>query len=436
MIQRRDKSVKVRRFQWISVSLLLAVGIVNILDRSTLAIANKNVSGDLHLTPTQMGLLLSAFSLSYAFAQLPVGALLDRIGARIVLGVGVFFWSLAQLAGGFVTSLRQFLAARVFLGLGEAPTYPAGAKIITDWFNKRERGGPIAIFLSSPTISPMIAPPIITLLMLCVGWRRMFVTMGVVGIALAIVWYVVARDRKHVALTAEEHEYFDESNDAAACARKLTLSEWIGLFTQPTMWGIVLGFIGIIYMIWVYLTWLPAYLENERHLSIARTGWVVSIPYVFATLGTLFCGYLADFLLGRGVSAINSRKWPICVGLLGGACFTIPVAYTPGTTTAVVYLCIVMFFLYMASSGAWALVTVATPNHMVASVGSLQNFGGYLVGTAAPVLTGWLVQRTHSFKSALVMSSIVAFAAALLYFFLISHPIREVAQPAPDEASI
>ncbi len=384
MTQRRDKSEKIRRFQWISVSLLLAVGIINILDRNTLAIANQNISGDLHLSPTQMGLLLSAFSLAYAFSQLPVGILLDRIGARIVLGLGLFFWSLAQLAGGFVASLRQFLAARIFLGIGEAPTYPAGAKIIADWFNKRERGAPTGMFLCSPTIGPMLAPPIVTALMLYVGWRKMFITMGLAGIALSALWYLVARDRKHVALTGEECAYFDESNDPAAVARKLSAAEWLGLLVQPTTWGILLGFIGDIYMIWLYLTWLPVYLEHERHLTIARVGWVVSIPYLFGTLGTLFCGYLADFLLRRGVSPINSRKWPICAGLLGGAVFTIPVAYTPGATAAVAYLCVVMFCLYMTSGGAWALVNVAAPNHMVASLGSLQNFGGYLGGSVAP----------------------------------------------------
>jgi MFS family permease len=436
MTQRRDKSAKVRRFQWISVSLLLVVGIVNILDRSTLAIANQNVSGDLHLSPTQMGLLLSAFSWAYAFSQLPVGILLDRIGARIVLGVGLFFWSLAQLAGGFVTSLRQFLTARVLLGIGEAPTYPAGAKIIADWFNKRERGTPTGTFLASSTISPMIGPPIITALMLYVGWRKMFITMGVVGIVLSIAWYLVARDRKHVVLTAEENAYFDQSNDSTAVTRKLTHAEWRGLFQQRTTWGILLGFIGDIYMIWLYITWLPDYLEKERHLSIARTGWVVSIPYLFGILGSLFAGVLADALLRSGVSPMNSRKWPICIGLLGGACFTIPVAYTPGTTAAVAYLCVVMFCLYMTSGGAWALVNVAAPNHMVASVGSLQNFGGYLGGSVAPVLTGWLVGRTHSFKSALMLSSAVAFAAALVYFFLVKQPIRDVARPAPLESRV
>jgi sugar phosphate permease len=431
MLPSQTKGAKVRRFQWVSVTLLLMVGIVNLLDRSTLAIANHNVAAELHLTKAKMGLLLSAFSWAYALSQLPLGVALDRIGARLVLGIGLFVWSVAQLFGGLVTSLHQFMVARVVLGIGESPTYPAGAKVIADWFNKRERGGPTGIFLSSPTISPMIAPPILTALMLAYGWRNMFIIMGVFGIALSVIWYVVARDRKDVALTPEENAYFDGSSEPEAPKRVLSFAEWRGLFTQPSMWGIVFGFVGVIYMVWLYLTWLPDYLKEERHLSIAKVGWVASIPYIFATCGALFSGFFADHLLRRGASPINSRKWPICIGLLGSAAFSAPFAYTPDLTTAIAYLCVLMFFLYMASAGAWALVNVATPNHMIATVGGFQNFGGYLGGSLAPIITGWLVGHTDSFKGALMLSAAVAFVAAFVYFVLVREPIRDVAPDSP-----
>src|ERR1700748_3974878 len=107
------KSPRVRRRQWLSVGLLMGVGVIFILDRGALAIANHNVSSDLHLSPTQMGLLLSSFSLAYAFSQLPLGILLDRIGSRAVLGAGILVWAVTQIFTGFVGSLPQFLAARL-----------------------------------------------------------------------------------------------------------------------------------------------------------------------------------------------------------------------------------------------------------------------------------------------------------------------------------
>jgi len=432
----RSKGPKVRRHQWITVALLVAVGIINLLDRSTLSFANKSISEDLHLSKTEMGVLLSAFSLAYGLSQVPLGVVLDRLGARLVLGAGVFLWSVAQLCGGLVTSFHQFLAARIVLGVGEGPTFPAGAKVIAEWFNKRERGVPTGVFLSSPTISPMLAPPILTALMLNFGWRNMFIVMGVAGIVLSIIWVAVIRDHKDVVLSQEENSYFDAGSGTEAVKPKMDLAVWRGLFTQATTWGIVFGFVGVIYMVWLYLTWLPVYLEEERHLSIKSVGWIATIPYFFGTLGSLFCGYLADHLLRRGVSPINSRKWPICIGLLGSAGFTIPVAYTPDTTTAIVYLCIVMFFLYMASGGAWALVNVATPNHMIATVGGLQNFGGYFVGSLAPIITGWLVQHTHSFKNALMLSAVVAFIASLIYFVLVRKPIHDTTSNASNVGEI
>ncbi|HEV7405455.1 MAG TPA: MFS transporter [Chthoniobacteraceae bacterium] len=424
------KGAKVRRFQWISVALLVLVGIINLLDRSTLSIANTYVRADLHISDAQMGFLLSAFSLAYAFAQLPVGVALDRMGSRLVLGVGLCVWSVAQLCGGLVTSFHQFIVARVVLGIGESPTFPAGAKMIANWFNQRERGTPTGVFLSAPTISPMLAPPILTGLTMAYGWRNMFIIMGVAGIVLSVIWYVIARDRKDVELTPEENSYFDGSSEPEAPKRVLSFAEWRGLFTQPTMWGIVLGFVGVIYGVWLYLTWLPDYLKAERHLTFAKVGVVACIPYIFATLGALSSGVLADWLLDRGANPINSRKWPICLGLLGGAGFSIPFAYASATTTAIVWLCFVLFFLYLASAGAWALVNVATPGHMIATVGGFQNFGGYLGGSLAPIITGWLKQHTGSFRASLLLSAAVAFVAAFVYLLLVRAPIRDIAPDA------
>jgi MFS family permease len=421
------KTRKLRKIQWVALSFLMLAGIVNYLDRSTLSIANHSISQELGLNAAQMGMLLSAFSLAYAFSQLPVGALLDKFGARAMLGLGMLAWSIAQLAGGMVNSLQQFLVARVFLGLGEAPQFPAGAKVVSEWFATRERGGPTGVFVASSTIGPAIAPPILTILMLSFGWRMMFIIMGVFGIAVALGWYAFYRNRNEVELTPSEVLYLadgDREEAGGAAAPKMSFNEWKGLFRHRTTWGMLFGFMGVIYMVWLYLTWLPAYLEHERHLSIARTGWVVSIPYIFGTLGMVSSGYIADWLMRRGMEPLKSRKWPICVGLLGAAAFTIPAAYTPSTVMAVVYISAAMAFVNMASGGAWALVSVAIPRHMVASLGSMQNFGGYLGGSLAPVITGLVVDRTHSFVNALLISAAVAFVAALVYMFMVKAPVE------------
>jgi sugar phosphate permease len=422
-----QKSRKIQRIQWIALSFLMLAGIVNYVDRSTLSIANHSISQELGLSASQMGVLLSAFSLAYAFSQLPVGALLDKFGARAMLGAGMLVWSVAQLAGGFIGSLQHFLLARVALGIGEAPQFPAGAKVVSEWFAVRERGGPTGLFNAASSVGPALAPPILTVLMLSFGWRTMFIIMGVFGIAVAAGWYAFYRNRNEVELTPSEMLYLADggsSDDRSGKARPgLSFREWGGLFAYRTTWGMLFGFMGVVYMVWLYLTWLPAYLEHERHLSIASTGWVTSIPFIFGALGAVAGGYIADALMKRGMAPMRSRKWPICVGLIGAACFTIPAAYTPSTVMAVVYISVAVAFLNVASSGAWALVSVAIPRRLVASLGSLQNFGGYLGGSLAPVITGVVVDKTHSFINALLISAAVAFAAALIYMFVVIKPI-------------
>jgi len=420
-----QKSPRLKRIQVVAITFLTLAGIVNYLDRSTLSIANHSVSQELGLSASQMGLLLSAFSFAYAFSQLPIGILLDRFGARVMLGLGMFVWSAAQLCGGLVTSLPQFLVARVALGIGEAPNFPAGAKVVSEWFGVHERGRPTGIFITSSTIGPALAPPVLTVLLLTFGWRTMFIVMGVLGIAVSIGWYLAYRDRRNIPLDSQEVAFLTQGEPEQRADRRMTMREWRALFSKSTTWGMIFGNMGVIYMVWLYLTWLPAYLEHERHLTIAHTGWLVSNPYLFGTLGMLSSGFVADGLMARGMAPMRSRKWPICVGLLGAALFTVPAAFTPNLTLAMIYLCAAMYFVNMASGACWALATVAAPRHMVASLGSIQNFGGYFGGSFAPFITGIVVDKTHSFVNAFLISAGIAFAAALVYIFVVRTRIED-----------
>lgn len=422
------KTAKLRRAQQAALALLVLAGLINSLDRSTLAIANSSITAEMGLTASEMGWLLSAFSLPYAFAQLPMGVLLDRLGARITLGLGILLWSFAQLAGGFVRGLNQLFAARVVLGIGEAPQFPAAAKVVSEWFAVKERGRPTGIIVASTTIAPALAPPLLTGMMLLFGgWRGMFVAMGALGVAVGVAWYAIFRDRNSVALTDDEIRYLQDG-DIESTAAPITAAEWRGLFTQRTVWAMILGFMGVIYMIWLYLTWLPAYLERERGLSLTSSGWIVAIPYLGGTLGMLSSGWVADALLARGLTPIASRKWPVCIGLIFAALFTVPAAYTPSLTLAILFISLALFFVNLACGGAWALVSVAAPRRLVASLGSVQNFGGYLGGSAAPILTGVIVDSTHSFVNALLISAAVSLAGALIYLFGVKDPVVSVSR--------
>lgn len=226
--------LRIRRVQKITLTLLFIAGIVNFLDRSSLSVAGEAIRADLGLSATEFGVLLSAFSLSYGFAQLPSGILLDRVGPRIVLGAGLIFWSAMQALTGMVNSFSHFILLRIGLGIGEAPFMPAGVKSINDWYAQRERGTAVGIFNSSTVLGQAIAPPALVIMQLAWGWRTMFVVIGLAGIVVGLCWYVGYRNRRHFTLQEEEQQYL-ASEEVARPALKF--SEWLALFKRRTTWG-------------------------------------------------------------------------------------------------------------------------------------------------------------------------------------------------------
>jgi MFS family permease len=411
-------SPRVKRIQRTAVTLLVLGCTLNYVDRAALAVANPLIRHDLGFSIAGMGMLLSAFLWAYAFSQLPAGALVDRFGPRILLGAGIAVWSVAQAAGGLVNSFWQFAGARALLGIGEAPQFSGLIRVVRDWHNVRERGLPTGIALAGSKIGPAIAPPLLTVLMLTCGWRWMFVIMGVLGVIFAIVWYALYRNVSEVELTEDEHAYLTEG-EAAQTTERVTFADWKRLFRYRTTWGLALGFFGEVYMGWVYQSWLPGYLEIERHMSIPTTGMVASLPFACGIVGSVGSGWIADTLAARGLSPINSCKVPVIVGLVGMASFTIVAALTPSVILAVAAISVALLFNGMAGSMAWALASVAAPRNCTASLGSLQNCGGYIGGALAPMITGFVVQETGSFVPALLFSAGIGFACSLVYAFVV-----------------
>jgi sugar phosphate permease len=416
-------SARIRSIQRWSVALLIAGGALNYVDRATLSVANKLIQDDLGIPVAKMGLLLSAFLWAYAFAQLPVGGLIDRFGPRRLLGLGLFCWSAAQAVGGFVRSFGMFVVARLALGVGEAPLFPGGARVVRDWFGLRERGFATGLLQSASSLGNFIAVPLLTFLMLSLNWRWMFIMVGAVGVLLAIVWWTVHRDPSEIDLTAAEVRYLTEG-DENATSRPPSFAEWRKLFAHRTTWGMIAGFFGTIYALWLYTSWLPYYLEHERHMSVARVGVVAAVPYFFGCVGAVLGGWLCDFLTRRGWTPMGGRKLLISCALLGISLCTVGTVLAQSNTIALTLISVSLFLIYISSSAAWATVPIAAPTQYTASLGSMQNFGGYLGGALAPTVTGFIVQRTGSFSQALILSAAVSLCSAASYLLLVGQPIH------------
>jgi MFS family permease len=411
---------RIIKSQRTALAIIVLSGTVNYLDRATLAVANPLIRADLGLNVAQMGMLLSAFLWAYAFSQLPAGALVDRVGPRWLLGAGLALWSMAQIIGGLVTGITQFAAARVLLGIGESPQFTSGVRVVRDWFNVRERALGVGLVNTSPFIGQAIAPPLLTAMMLTFGWRWMFIAMGLLGLAVCVLWITFFREPRNVSLDADERTYLTEG-DPPVVAKPITLAQWRHLFAFRSTWGLMIGCFGLGYCTWLYGAWLPGYLEIQRHMTIRSTGYVAAIPFALAVLGAIGGGLLADRLVRRGYSPVNSRKVPLVAGLIGVAVFTIGAAEVTSNVLSVGCITLAMMCGAMCSGLYWALASAIAPSNCTASAGSLANFGSYIGGAIVPVTTGFIVQATGSFTPALLLGGAIALISSMSYLLLIKN---------------
>ncbi len=413
-------SPRMRRMQWIAIGLVTAAIALNYLDRSTLAIGNVKIRQEFGISATAIGALQSAWSITYALCQVPIGYFLDRLGPRWLVGVALLLWSLAQAAGGFAVSYVQLLWARVALGAAECPAFPAAVRVTSDWFHVKDRGAPTGLYNSGGSIGPFIAPPLLTGLMLAFGWRTMFITMGLVGVLGAVVWFMVYRDPAKTELAPQDAAYLATNRAAEG---KVELRNWGKLFRFQSMWGLMLGAFCTGYAVWMYQTWLPAYLEMQQHISIAKTGFLASIPLFCSIIGAWSGGWFTDRLNKRGMELVASRRLPAILGLVLSGVFTVTATTAGSPTQAIVYISLAMFFLAVGISGKWTLITAVAPQSYCTSVASIQNFGGYIGGTVSPIVTGFVVDVTGSFVIALAIGAGITILGAVLLQTLVRSQI-------------
>ena len=409
-----------RRRQTLTLSLLFAAGVINFFDRSSLAVANSTIRAEMHLSGTEMGWLLSAFSLAYGIAQLPLVALLPRFGTRAVLGTGLALWSAAQAATGFVRGLPSFLLLRVLLGAGEAPFYPAGVQTVREWFSPATRGRATAVMSMSQTLGLAVAPPLLTWLILRAGWRAMFVLLGGAGLLVAVAWIVFYRPRR-------------KASPRNSWETGLATEAFRILLRRRTVWGMMLGFGGINYTNWLYTAWIPGYLQTARHLSLARTGWLASIPFLCGAAGMMLSGVSADGFARRGFRLTTVHRTQIIVGMIVSAASTSFVARSGSTGAAVVGISGALFAIHFAGTSGWGYAQAVSSARYVASLSALQNFASFIIASAAPVTTGWLLDRTHSFTIALGLCSVITLLGALSYATL-AAPDRSAPTTAESPA--
>ncbi|MEN0084222.1 MAG: MFS transporter [Leifsonia sp.] len=402
---------KTVRIRWFLVGFLILGGVVNYLDRSTLSVANTTIAEEFHLNALQMGLLLSAFSWPYAIANLPAGYLVDRFGPKRMFAFAAGAWSLISMITAAANSFGFFYAARVALGIAESPFFTSALKVNERWFNAKERALPVSLVNTGSQIANAIAPPLLTFLLLTMSWRGMFVIVGALGIVIALVWLRIYRDP-----TLKEQALIKGAQAEVAVAAPVEKVGWGQLFTQRNTWFMILGAFGIFYTVWVYLTWLPSYLQTARGFSLADSGWLAALPFLCGIIGVVFGGWLSGRLVARGVNTVLARKIPIVGGALLAAAAVLPVAYVENTPLAIVLLSVGYFASQVPIGCLWTLASDVAPSNQVASLGAIQNFGGFIGAAVAPVVTGAILTATGgNYTLVFLVGGILLLVGALSY---------------------
>jgi MFS transporter, ACS family, D-galactonate transporter len=422
----RSRASKVR---W-AVAVFCALGLaINYIDRSAVSVSLPFMTEDFHLTPTEQGLILSAFSWTYALMQIPAGRLIDKFGERVMFGASVLVWSLFTAATAGVSSFAALLGLRLGLGIGEAGAYPASAKTVSHWFPLRLRSRATSVYDSGARIGAAAATPLIALIIGLWGWRAAFLFAGGLGVLWAIGWWAwYRRPELHPAVNDAERAIIHESHKEQAAtnlnpdAQPMRIAE---LFKKRTVWGMMLGFFCLNFMITFFLTWFPSYLVKERGFDLLKLGLFGMIPPLAAILGSWLGGLTGDYLINRGWSLNKVRKTCLVGGML--VCSVIALAaVAPEAWQALV----LMSISYAASAFTivtiWCLPSDVVDSSIVATLGGTQNFFSNIGSALSPIVIGALYGATGSFEVPLLLTGVIVIAGAFCFGFLIKRvePIR------------
>jgi sugar phosphate permease len=368
-----------------------------LLDRSNLSVGATDIQRDLHLTNYQLGLLLSAFFLTYASFQLLsiAGWVADRFNVCWVLGAGLFVWSAATVFSGVARTFAVIFGLRLLLGIGESVAYPAYARILVNYFPEHHRGFANALIDAATKAGPALGTLLGGLLMLRYGWRPFFIVLGVAGILWLLPWC----------------RWMPRGPRVAARKDPGTAPSVADILRQRSAWCTALGQFCANYFWYFLITWLPGYLEKERHFPKDKMAFFGSFSFFLIGVVSVTCGWLADRWILHGATPTLVRKAFAGTGLaLSTVILPVVLARDERTAMALLFLACVAFGIYTPTIYAMTQ-TLAGPLAAGKWTG-LQNGFANLAGIAAPLVTGWIVDRTGEFYLAFVVSAVIALAGA------------------------
>lgn len=383
------------RSAWI-LAVLYFGWIVSYIDRTAITLALTSIGNDLVLNATQLGFVLSAFFMGYAFMQIPGGWLADRFGIVKILIIAVLFWSIFTAFTGLAWSLTALIIIRFLFGLGEGGYPAASTKAIATYYEKSQRTKAQSTMMSSNMIGAALAPIVCAPLLMIFGWRTVFVIISALGIIFVISLLFFTRN----AIT-----YIADQQDKPKGSFKAVL-------TNPYLVKVLLIFFFVNLASWGLSSWMPTYLMQEHNINMASIGIVAAIPALFAAVGMI--------ISGRIITKLGSKsKYGVILGTSILAIALILMANTTSIILIIVYQCVAFSFMSFVSAFIFTTPHRVVEESNVATAFGIVNFGGQAAGILAPTIMGLLITASGgSFNTSFIFLAVVCGIAACIAMLL------------------
>ena len=382
-------------YRWNILLLLASSQVIAYIDRVNFAVVGPQLISIHQYTPGQVGLLLSVFNWAYTLSLLAAGPLTDRLRPARAFPAGVGSWSLATALCSVTQSFTPLAFLRACVGVGESLMIPSGSRVIGETFDRKNRAFAVGVFFAGNRIGLTLGIPLASIILVRWGWEFVFYVTGSLGLFWTVWWLAVYRWSR-LDLTGVE------ADEVHARIR------WSTLLRYPTTWGVMLGQAGYLYIYYVFVNWLPGYLVLQRGMSTLTTGAVGMLPFLVGTACVILGGWAGDRLIDAGWRVTLVRKSFAVGGLLGATIFTIAGAYAANDVLAIALLTMSVASASFSTAAVNSMPIDVAPPHIVSSLVSLQNFGGNVGGSFAPLVTGMLVSASGDFTVPLLVAAGVA----------------------------
>lgn len=408
------ESTERTNFRWLVMLLIISLVIINYIDRSAIGYAIKPISKSLDINPGQWGLISAAFSVGYLLVAFVSGPMVDHYGTKRVLGISIVVWSLASMLTAVASTFLIVFIARVILGIGEGPGFPAASRATSRWMAKNEQGFVLSLIGGVAVAgSILISGPIVTQLIPHLGWRVTFLFLGALGLLWTIGWAIVFSDEPalHKQVNPAELAYISDGKSDEERSPLQSKIELKKVLTNKPLIAIAFGFFSWGYIFWGLLYWLPGYLSKTYGLEIESVGLFSTVPWAAGVVGALVGGViLKNLYLG------TKRLYPRCVVmalfvLLAGMCM-IPVFLIQSLTVAVIFISLGVGFGFV-TAGFWWVASIETSPDQPGLAAGLMDASFAASGIATPIIMGYTVEYTGSFDGGFMAMMVIAVAGSL-----------------------